>query len=92
MQSLFITIVVELIEQKKKQFQWNFWNNENIPKEKWNLNLIVEGKDSTRNLNEIRSDLKALVIESARECLKNCDHLAEGYPNTFTLTYKINRN
>ena len=88
--SLLLTITLELIEEKKHS-KWTFWANEGLAKEKWNITLVLE-KQGIRSVDEIRNDMRSLIIDMAKECLKYCDHLSEGFPTNFTASYKLSRN
>ena len=88
--SLLLTITIDLIEEKK-QSKWTFWATEGTVKEKWIYNIIVEKKGS-RTSAEVRQDVRTVIVDTAKECLKHCDHLSEGYPNNLSVSYKLARN
>ena len=87
--SSMVSLTLDLVEDKKTS-KWTFWATDGVIKERWVLNLILE--PASRTVNEIRNDLRQLITEASRECLKKSDHLSEGFPNSFTLAFKISKN
>ena len=87
--SSMLSLTLDLVEDKKTS-KWTFWATDNVVKERWIINLILE--PASRSVNEIRNDMRQLITEASRECLKKSDHLSEGFPNSFTLSFKISKN
>ena len=90
--SFMLNITLDLVQDKKTS-KWTFWASDGTIKERWIVNFIVEtSSNSTRSVNEMRNDMRQLITEASRECLKKSDHLSEGFPNNIHISHKLSNN